>query len=119
MPAGSVPLVRLTSVVTVAAWLLATVVTVKLTLAPLLKVAVAGLVKAGTSDPVLTAALTVRVKLWLAEPDALVALKVSPAGRVPDSVSAAVGYALEITEKLNAVPAVSVAVVALVMVGTW
>jgi len=112
-PGGSVPdLLRL--VVKVADWLLAFVVTVKSKVALTATVVDAALVKTGTLAPDVPAALTVRVKVWVAEPPALVALnvsvevpaaaepamvavplplslKVTPDGRVPDSVNAAVG----------------------------
>ena len=45
--------------------------------------------------------------------------KVTPAGRAPDSVIAAVGLPVVVTENDPAVPIVKVAEVALVMAGAW
>src|SRR6266702_3066327 len=89
------------------------------------------------------ASALVSVKLWLATPLALLAViwtgklppvpdaavpamvavpsplsvKVIPAGRAPDSVSAAAGAPVVVTVKLNGAPTIEVAEAALVMAG--
>jgi hypothetical protein len=111
-------------------------VTVKLPALPTVNVALLTLVIAG-------AWLTVRVKLCVAgeptpleavivrlyvpsEPAAGVplntpvdALKVTPAGKVPDSLRASAGNPLAVTVKLPALPTVNVALLTLVIAGDW
>ena len=49
----------------------------------------------------------------------LLAVKVTPVGRVPVRDSVGVGYPVVVTVKLKAVPTVALALAALVMAGAW